>query len=471
MKRSRKGSGAIVTGPSSGAGSGFARLLASAGILLSACGQGAPRTPVPGSAAGGAASPVAAVGDAASVAVTAVRPDDAPVIDLLHGVPTELRVSSTFEDRGDLIAKLVDDDLETAWNSRTGDLVGAWIQVRLPDGASVAELALTVGVTRADRPSYFAANHRVAKVRILREGKELGSFDLDPESRALQTLPVTGGGGTWRIEVAGVRPGSRASWREVCISELRIMGRAADGRAGAYTPRFGVGAAAAAGAPPPPRLVSTLREQPPALPLRLEGGASIVFGRPLGSGVDVAHEPVRLSAADRRAVAQVISDHVGRRFVDVQDVSRDELLGEIPGASLLPGAHLFRLVPGTRLLALSLSGRFEGVDGGKDAPAIVSILAVEKAPGTYAVVRLICSRLGCHCSDSALRVTPDRSALAWIRECPDSSDPATWERCVVHADAGRLVERCELLERNSEQGGDEMWRSCTAGDGDFYEAE
>jgi hypothetical protein len=45
----------------------------------------------------------------------------------------------------------------------------------------------------------------------------------------------------YRIEVAEVVPGSRSTWRETCISELRILGRDAGARDGARFPRFAVG--------------------------------------------------------------------------------------------------------------------------------------------------------------------------------------------------------------------------------------
>lgn len=223
---------------------------------------------------------------------------------------------------------------------------------------------------------------------------------------------------------------------------------------------------------PPPKLVTSLREEPGASPLRMAAGATIEFPRAIGSTEDLIYEPVRLSAAERRAIAQAISETVGRPFFDYQYVVADELLGPISGTSLISGAYLFRFTPETRLLAVSLSGWFKG-DGTevRDADAIVSVVAVEQAPGKYVVVELLCSRLGCHCRDSALRVTRDRRALAWIEECPDSDDPATWERCVVYADAGQLVKRCELLAANSDEGGGEMWRSCTAGELDFDEEE
>jgi hypothetical protein len=42
--------------------------------------------------------------------------------------------------------------------------------------------------------------------------------------RALQTLPVTGEGAIYRILVKATVPGTRRGWRELVVSELRVMG-------------------------------------------------------------------------------------------------------------------------------------------------------------------------------------------------------------------------------------------------------
>jgi hypothetical protein len=69
-------------------------------------------------------------------------------------------------------------------------------------------------------------NPRVARVEISRDGVVLREAALDVENPGLQTLPVSGRGGRWSVRVREVRPGSRPAWREVSLSELRVMGRA-----------------------------------------------------------------------------------------------------------------------------------------------------------------------------------------------------------------------------------------------------
>lgn len=198
------------------------------------------------------AQPVAAPAPSTTVPPTAPAPV-APV-DLLHAVATDVAVSSAYHDQASQADHLVDGDLATAWNSRTDDLVGAWIDVCVPADAEVTSLELTPGfVSSNEARDLFTSNHRVARVRVLREGVELGVFSLDTSVHDLVSVPVSGPGGTYRIEVAEVLPGSRTDWRETCVSELRVMGRAPEMTPGARLPHTAVGAL------PPPRSLVTER--------------------------------------------------------------------------------------------------------------------------------------------------------------------------------------------------------------------
>lgn len=172
----------------------------------------------------------------------------APSIDLLHAVDASIAVSSVYRDRAEYAARLADGDLTTAWNSRTGELVGAFVDVRLPEQVEVSAIALTVGFTkRTDASDLFTGNVRIAEVRVSHGGQVVGTFPLDVESRELQSIPITGGGGRYRIEVTRVTPGSHADWQEICVSELQVLGRSALAHPGERTPRAFVGAL-----PPPP---------------------------------------------------------------------------------------------------------------------------------------------------------------------------------------------------------------------------
>ncbi|MGF1467576.1 MAG: discoidin domain-containing protein [Sandaracinaceae bacterium] len=169
-------------------------------------------------------------------------------VDLLRAVPAEVVTSSAYHGRPRQVPRMVDGDLETAWNSGTDDLVGAWIEVRLPAEARVSAIALTAGFTRrrGDR-DFFTENYRVTGVRVSRDGQDLGTFSVDPRSRGLQHLPVGGPGGVYRIEIASVLPGTRRDWREVCISELQVLGWAPDARRGAREPACAVAPADVSG--------------------------------------------------------------------------------------------------------------------------------------------------------------------------------------------------------------------------------
>ncbi len=152
-------------------------------------------------------------------------------------------MSSVYREQASQAMRLIDGDLATAWNSRTGDLVGAWIEARVPAEATVVAIALTPGFTvvRGDS-DLFLGNHRVARVRVLRDGVELGTYALDVESRTPVRVPAGGPGGVYRIEVVEVVPGTRPTWRETCISELQIVGVAPGMTPGARIPRTAVAA-------------------------------------------------------------------------------------------------------------------------------------------------------------------------------------------------------------------------------------
>ena len=212
-------------------------------LVWTACGEEAPEAPAhetlepPSPAEPEAPAPEATPAATAEPAAPTARP-----VNLLVSVPSAIAVSSVYRDQTDQIARLVDGGLETAWNTRSGDLVGAWIDVRLPAEVTVTSIELTAGFTRdGGSTDLFTGNHRIARVRVLHDGAALGEFDLDTSSRALQPIAVTGGGGVYRIEVVRVLPGSRTEWREVCVSELRVMGTAPHVVEGDASPRFGVG--------------------------------------------------------------------------------------------------------------------------------------------------------------------------------------------------------------------------------------
>jgi hypothetical protein len=146
-------------------------------------------------------------------------------VPLLKAVPTVVAVSSVVKNAKDKPEHLVDGKPETAWNSRTGDLVGAWIAFRVPDDVVLTQIDLTVGYDKVTKDGdYFTMNHRVRKVRVSRRGVPLVEHTFDVDVRREQEIPVTAPGGDFEIEVLETLPGSKPRWREVVISELMLWG-------------------------------------------------------------------------------------------------------------------------------------------------------------------------------------------------------------------------------------------------------
>ncbi|MBK6534311.1 MAG: hypothetical protein IPF99_33510 [Deltaproteobacteria bacterium] len=177
------------------------------------------------------AAPAPAPAPAPAQTPSATPEAAAPVVDLLRATEAVVRVSSAVDNPNDRPERLVDGDPDTAWSSATGEMERTWMEVRLPPDARVERMEMTAGYTRAGgRTDLFTGNVRVARVRVLRDGAVVGEYPLDVASRALQPVPARGAGGLWRIETVGLVPGTRRAWREVTVSELRVMGVA--GRTG-----------------------------------------------------------------------------------------------------------------------------------------------------------------------------------------------------------------------------------------------
>lgn len=140
-----------------------------------------------------------------------------------------LAVSSNVDNPRDFPEHLVDGRPETAWNGRSGDLKGAWISFRVPKDAHVDRIEITAGYDKVNaQGDLFTMNHRIEKVRVKRNGAVLKEQVLDTDVRKAQSIPIGTDGGTFRIEIVETRPGSKKEWREVCVSELRVIGTPSD---------------------------------------------------------------------------------------------------------------------------------------------------------------------------------------------------------------------------------------------------
>lgn len=145
--------------------------------------------------------------------------------ELLHSVPSSVSTSSVARAASLSVAALIDNDMNTAWNSRTGELMGAKIEFELPPDIQIKSIRMTAGFTSiSDGKDLFLLNHRIRTVEIFRNEQSIGRFDLDINSRELQILPVASAGGKFSIVVRDTQPGMRTNWREVCVSELEVWG-------------------------------------------------------------------------------------------------------------------------------------------------------------------------------------------------------------------------------------------------------
>lgn len=182
--------------------------------------------------------------DAAVASIDAAAPSaPAGPVNLLAVIPVTMAVSSVVANPKISAYDLVDGSMDTAWNSKTGELVGAWIAFRMPPSTHVDHVELTAGfVSKGPEGDYFTLNPRIKKVAVWHDGVRLREVELDSNSRELQKVPVDANGGDYKIEVTAIEPGAKKTWRETCVSELRVMGTPAPGtKLGDYSPTIAVG--------------------------------------------------------------------------------------------------------------------------------------------------------------------------------------------------------------------------------------
>jgi hypothetical protein len=148
----------------------------------------------------------------------------------LQLVPAKVAVSSTVANPRDFPEHLMDGRADTAWNSRTGDLTGA-IHFRVPKDAHVDAVLMTVGFDKKSREGdLFTMNQRVKRVRVAKENGHgvylpLREASLDIDERGLQSIPVDSSGGDFRVEVLETVAGTKPEWRELALSEMRVVGK------------------------------------------------------------------------------------------------------------------------------------------------------------------------------------------------------------------------------------------------------
>lgn len=214
-------------------------LLLSLSLVVSCRSRG---TVDPAPAPAGEAAPTTSSGPAPAAAPA--KPE--PLVELLHWVPAVVAVSSRVDNPRDYPQHLVDGDPATAWNGKSGDLVGGWIAFVVPPAVRVRRIELSAGFDKAGkRGDFFAMNHRITKVAVERRDggdgpsswRRIREVSLDPAVRTPQAIEIDEAGGRFRIEVLEVTPGTKPAWKELVVSELRVFGLAGSHRlAKARTP-------------------------------------------------------------------------------------------------------------------------------------------------------------------------------------------------------------------------------------------
>ncbi len=141
------------------------------------------------------------------------------VVNLLHHTDAQVTLSSRVDNPRDYPEHLVDGKPGTAWNSKTGDQ-HAWIEAKLDPQAHVTAIEITPGFDKGD---LFEKNLRIKKLRIEHDGALLKDVELDPNERRPKHVTLDSPGGTLKLTVLDTAPRTNKAWKEVVISELRVL--------------------------------------------------------------------------------------------------------------------------------------------------------------------------------------------------------------------------------------------------------
>jgi len=189
-------------------------------VALVACKSDKAKPPAP--------APIAST--IADAALAEAGPED---FELIAGTGALVEVSSMVDNNHDLPEHIADHDPSTAWNGRTGDLVGGWVGVRLAHDRYVHYATIVVGFDKkTDSEDLFTANHRITRVRVDCMRDDLDGFPkqtlrevaLDPEVRGPQRVLVDAFCWDLKLVVIGVKPGTHEGWRELAVSEFAVYG-------------------------------------------------------------------------------------------------------------------------------------------------------------------------------------------------------------------------------------------------------
>ncbi len=218
------------------------RMLIGGMIVVVACGGSEPETPTPPAPQEETPTETETVETAVETPEPEVDPADSWV-ELLHALPgTWVSTSNAYRNEARQVGRLVDGDLESAWNSFS-DSSTASIFVRVPEGATIRAIEMTAGYTKvSDETDLFTGNRRVTRVELRQGSNVLQSASLDPEVRELQRVVLDEpASGDLEIRLASYTPGTNTRWTELCVSELRVLGEASDAQVDQRQPMVHLG--------------------------------------------------------------------------------------------------------------------------------------------------------------------------------------------------------------------------------------
>ncbi len=141
-----------------------------------------------------------------------------PSVDLLYLEGASVSVSSTEEDSPNVPAYLVDGSFDTAWKSKRGESVGAWIRVKVPKERYLERLSIALHESKKQQ----SANR--LHVRVSMDDASLGEFDVTSKSGEPVAIAIQKPGGTLRIDVVGATDSSGAPSSQIAVTDLRVIG-------------------------------------------------------------------------------------------------------------------------------------------------------------------------------------------------------------------------------------------------------
>jgi len=170
-------------------------------------------------------------------------------------------------------------------------------------------------------------------------------------------------------------------------------------------------------------------------------GVDLDFDEPLEIPSEVIYTSISLHGTQYRSLAAAVNAATGGHLVRPTSVSRDlltdawiENIGSLGSASLLTRPAAFRFGGGNVVLALP----FLAGEVGEQLPVV--LIAAGPDAGPYQVLKVIESSSSCE--TPLMFTSSDRRVLGFFTECSSGDSPASFGRCLIDGEGGRMVVRC-----------------------------